>query len=199
MFEQFTKEARFAVIQAQEEARDLAHTWIGSEHLLVAVAAQEGAPGAATLARLGITPAACRAALTPAGPLGDGDAEALRALGIDLDAVRARAEERFGPGALGPQEEEPARTRRRGLPFGRNRGGAKGSRSHIPFTPRAKKALERSLREALARKDHRIGLEHVLLGVLHPEDAVTAGVLRRLGTDSATVRAGLVADLDRAA
>ncbi|SPE64135.1 putative ATP-dependent Clp protease ATP-binding subunit [Streptomyces netropsis] len=199
MFEQFTKEARFAVIQAQEEARDLAHTWIGSEHLLVAVAAQEGAPGAATLARLGITPAACRAALTPAGPLDAGDAEALRALGIDLDAVRARAEERFGPGALGPGPEEPAPARRRGLPFGRHRGGAKGPRSHIPFTPRAKKALERSLREALARKDNRIGLEHVLLGVLHPEDAVTAGLLRRLGTDPATVRAGLVADLDRAA
>ncbi|MEV4874380.1 Clp protease N-terminal domain-containing protein [Streptomyces syringium] len=197
MFEQFTKEARFAVIQAQEEARGLAHTWIGSEHLLVAVAAQEGAPGAATLARLGITPAACRAALTPAGPLDAGDAEALRALGIDLDAVRARAEERFGPGALGSREEEPVK--KRGLPFGRRRGGAKGARSHIPFTPRAKKALERSLREALARKDHRIGLEHVLLGVLHPDDAVTAGVLRRLGTDPATVRAGLVADLDRAA
>ncbi|GGR29644.1 Clp protease N-terminal domain-containing protein [Streptomyces netropsis] len=197
MFERFTKEARFAVIQAQEEARDLAHTWIGSEHLLLAIATRTGAPGATTLARLGITHAALRATLTPAGPLDGGDAEALRALGIDLDAVRARAEERFGPGALGPRQEEPQA--RRVFPFGRHKGGAKGSKGHIPFTPRAKKALERSLREALARKDHHIGVEHVLLGVLAPEDAVTAGVLRRLGTDPETVRAGLMADLDAAA
>ncbi|MEV4927040.1 Clp protease N-terminal domain-containing protein [Streptomyces roseoverticillatus] len=136
--------------------------------------------------------------MAPAGPLGTGDAEALRAFGIDLEAVRARAEDTFGPGALdrpGPPEE-----RRRILPFGgRRRGDEPGRKGHIPFTPRAKKALERSLREALARKERHIGAEHVLLGILDPDDKVTAGVLRKLGTDTATVRNGILQELPRAA
>ncbi|WP_437113779.1 Clp protease N-terminal domain-containing protein [Streptomyces roseoverticillatus] len=198
MFERFTRDARIAVVQAQEEARMLGHAWIGSEHLLLGVLGQAGAPAVAAPARFGLTPEACRSALAPAGPLGTGDAEALRAFGIDLEAVRARAEDTFGPGALdrpGPPEE-----RRRILPFGgRRRGDEPGRKGHIPFTPRAKKALERSLREALARKERHIGAEHVLLGILDPDDKVTAGVLRKLGTDTATVRNGILQELPRAA
>ncbi|MFC5147014.1 Clp protease N-terminal domain-containing protein [Streptomyces aureoversilis] len=197
MFERFTRDARVAVVQAQEEARTLGHPWIGSEHLLLGVLMQDGAPGVATLARFGITPERCRSAVAPAGALGTDDAEALRAFGIDLEAVRAQAEGTFGPGALdrtGPPEER----RRRFLPFGRRRGEP-GGQGHIPFTPRAKKALERSLREALARKERHIGAEHVLLGILHPDDKVTGGVLRKLGTDAVAVRNGILADLPGAA
>ncbi|MEH6378338.1 Clp protease N-terminal domain-containing protein [Streptomyces sp. KLMMK] len=196
MFERFTRDARVAVVQAQEEARTLGHPWIGSEHLLLGVLMQDGAPGVATLARFGITPETCRSAVAPAGSLGTDDAEALRAFGIDLEAVRAQAEGTFGPGALdrpGPQEE-----RRRILPFGRRRSEP-GRQGHIPFTPRAKKALNRSLREALARKERHIGAEHVLLGILDPDDKVTGGVLRQLGTDAVAVRNGILADLPGAA
>ncbi|QLE74639.1 Clp protease [Streptomyces rectiverticillatus] len=196
MFERFTRDARVAVVQAQEEARTLGHAWIGSEHLLLGVLMQDGAPGVATLARFGITPETCRRALAPAGALGTDDAEALRAFGIDLEAVRAQAEGTFGPGALdrpGPPEE-----RRRILPFGRRRNEA-GRQGHIPFTPRAKKALSRSLREALARKERHIGAEHVLLGILDPDDKMTGGVLRKLGTDAVAVRNGILADLPGAA
>ncbi|MGK5732286.1 Clp protease N-terminal domain-containing protein [Streptomyces sp. URMC 124] len=197
MFERFTRDARVAVVQAQEEARALGHAWIGSEHLLLGVLMQDGAPGVATLARFGITHEACRSAVAPAGALGTDDAEALRALGIDLEAVRTRAEGAFGPGALdlpGPPQERP-----RILPFGRRRSEPAAGKGHLPFTPRAKKALERSLREALARKDRRIGAEHVLLGILDPGDKVTDGVLRKLGTDAAAVRSGVLADLPHAA
>ncbi len=192
MFERFTKDAREAVVSAQEEARALDHAWIGPEHLLLGVVARTGAPGARTLARLGITPEACRAAIGSPRPFDDGDAEALRAFGIDLEAVRGRAEDAFGPGALdAPPPAGPAPRRL----FGR--GG--GTKAHVPFTRRAKKALERSLREALALRDRRIGVEHVLLGILDAEDTVTAGVLRRLGTDPATLRSGVLADLAQAA
>nr|WP_223268116.1 Clp protease N-terminal domain-containing protein [Streptosporangium nondiastaticum] len=53
--------------------------------------------------------------------------------------------------------------------------------------------------EALARKDRHIGAEHVVLGVLDPDDKVTAGLLRKLGTDTATVRNGILQELPRAA
>ncbi|MGK5544435.1 Clp protease N-terminal domain-containing protein [Streptomyces sp. URMC 127] len=196
MFERFTRDARVAVIQAQEEARALGHAWIGSEHLLLGVLGGADTAVVATLARFGVTPEACRSALVPTGHLGTGDAEALRAFGIDLEAVRARAEDAFGPGALdrpGPPEE-----RRRLLPFGRRRDEP-ARKGHIPFTRRAKKALERSLREALARKERHIGPEHVVLGILDPDDRVTDGMLRKLGTDTATVRNGILQDLPRAA
>ncbi|MEU7134326.1 Clp protease N-terminal domain-containing protein [Streptomyces sp. NPDC046261] len=105
--------------------------------------------------------------------------------------MRGRAEDAFGPGALDAPPAGPAPRRL----FGR--GGT--ATAHIPFTRRAKKALERSLREALELRDRRIGVEHVLLGILDAEDKATAGVLRRLGTDPATLRAGVLADLRRAA
>ncbi|CAM5356663.1 Clp protease N-terminal domain-containing protein [Streptomyces abikoensis] len=196
MFERFTRDARVAVIQAQEEARALGHAWIGSEHLLLGVLGRADTGVVATLARFGITPEACRSALAPTGPLGTGDAEALRAFGIDLEAVRARAEDTFGPGAL--DRPGPPGERRRLLPFGRRRDEP-ARKGHIPFTRRAKKALERSLREALARKDRHIGPEHVVLGILDPDDKVTDGMLRRLGTDTATVRNGILQELPRAA
>ena len=86
---------------------------------------------------------------------GDVDADALAALGIDLDEVRRRVEEAFGPGAL-----DRARAPKR-----RFLGG------HIPFAKEAKKALELALREALALKHNYIGTEHILLGLLHAEGA----------------------------
>jgi ATP-dependent Clp protease ATP-binding subunit ClpC len=58
----------------------------------------------------------------------------------------------------------------------------------IPFTPRAKKALERSLREALALNHRYIGTEHVLLGVVHEENGVAARILEEVGAGAGKVR-----------
>ncbi|MFI9203037.1 Clp protease N-terminal domain-containing protein [Streptomyces sp. NPDC053048] len=202
MFERFTKDARVAIISAQEEARALGHGRIGPGHLLLGVTTCSGATGTATLIRLGITPEALRDALAaagaPAAPFDEEDAQALRAFGIDLEAVRGQAEKVFGPGALDSPPPAPA-GEGRGFLRGRESGSPVARKPHIPFEREAKKALEQSLRATLERKDRSIGTEHVVLGVLDAGGGATADVLGRLGTDPAAVRAGLLADLDRAA
>jgi ATP-dependent Clp protease ATP-binding subunit ClpC len=83
---------------------------------------------------------------------------ALTELGISLDAVRAQVEAEIGQGSEAP-------------------GG------HIPFTPRAKKVLELSLREALALGHNYIGTEHILLGLIREGEGVAAQVFVKLGAD----------------
>ena len=85
-------------------------------------------------------------------------ARSLESLGISLDAVRQQVEEIIGRGQQAPS-------------------------GHIPFTPRAKKVLELSLREALQLGHGYIGTEHILLGLLREGDGVAAQVLVRLGAD----------------
>jgi ATP-dependent Clp protease ATP-binding subunit ClpA len=95
---------------------------------------------------------------------GDGvAAKALESLGISLEAVRAQVEEIIGQGQQ--------------IPSG-----------HIPFTPRAKKVMELSLREALQLGHDYIGTEHILLGLIREGDGVAAQVLIRLGADLNRVR-----------
>ncbi len=168
MFERFTREARDAVEVAHNEASALGHCWLGTEHLLLGVAADGGRAGSALNAR-GATPAKLRAALveTLEEPL---DADALASIGIDLEAVRRRAEAAFGPGALERGRRRPGR----------------GSRARL--TPRAKKSLELALREAIAAGDRHIGAEHVLLGVLRDKEALATRVLRRADVDVEELR-----------
>jgi ATP-dependent Clp protease ATP-binding subunit ClpC len=97
---------------------------------------------------------------------------ALRSLGIRLGAVRQQVEEIIGQGGSSPS-------------------------GHIPFTPRAKKVLELSLREALQLGHNYIGTEHILLGLVREGEGVAAQVLVKLGANLPTVRARvlqLVAD-----
>ena len=90
-------------------------------------------------------------------------AKGLEALGISLDAVRTQVEEIIGQGQQAPS-------------------------GHIPFTPRAKKVLELSLREALQLGHNYIGTEHILLGLIREGDGVAAQVLVKLGADLNRVR-----------
>jgi ATP-dependent Clp protease ATP-binding subunit ClpA len=167
MFERFTKEARAVVLVAQEEATALEADRIGSEHLLLGLAAEQGT-AARVLEPLGLGHAEVRAELEQAR---DGlDADALASIGIDLDEVRRRVEESFGPGALG--------------------GHRKGRR---PFSPGAKKALELALREAIALGDRHIGSEHILLGVMRDPGGRVADVLRRRKQTPEAVRAAVMA------
>lgn len=106
MFERFSDNARAVVIRAQDHARGLGHRYIGCEHLLLAVAST-GEPASAVLREQGITPEAVTTEIVRfvgRGPSAElfnaADHNALAAIGIDLDAVRARIEEVFGPGAL---------------------------------------------------------------------------------------------------
>ena len=90
-------------------------------------------------------------------------AKALESLGISLDAVRQQVEEIIGQGQQAPS-------------------------GHIPFTPRAKKVFELSLREALQLGHDHIGTEHILLGLIREGDGVAAQVLVKLGADLNRVR-----------
>jgi ATP-dependent Clp protease ATP-binding subunit ClpA len=169
MFERFTQPVREAVVAAQAEARALGHDWIGTEHLLLGIAAG-GTRAARVLAEAGATSEALHGALYEeiGQPL---DAGALATLGIDLEEVRRRVEASFGEGAL-----ERGRSRRSGF---------------VPFTKRAKKALELGLREAAVAGDREIGAEHLVLGLLRDPGTVAAAMLARTGADTAALRAAL--------
>lgn len=167
MFERFTRDARAVVVHAQEIARERHDALIGPEHLLLGLYAVPGGPAVAVLATAGIAQADVEADLArpPAA-----DAEALATLGIDLDEVRSRVEEAFGPGALD-------RTR-----------AARGrfATGHIPFDGGAKKALELALREAVRMRSGEIGTQHVLLGLLH--DGRARDLLAARGLDLQAAR-----------
>jgi ATP-dependent Clp protease ATP-binding subunit ClpA len=136
VFERFTDRARRVLVLAQEEARLLNHSFIGTEHILL-------------------------------GLIHEGEglaAKALESLGISLEAVREKVEETIGPASAGPTGDSP------------------------PFTPRAKKVLELSLREALQLGHNYIGTEHILLGLVREDEGVGAQVLVSLGADLPRVR-----------
>jgi len=199
MFERFTQEARAVVVHAQDEARALGHNWIGCEHLLLGILAVPGTASVAVLARFGVTAENFRATVVdligPGGQFSATDADALRALGIDLDEVRRRVEASFGAGAL----NLTPRRRRRRLPWRRRQDYCVPGPGHIPFTPRAKNALQLALREALALKSRHIGVEHVLLGILRLKDNAGVELLRHLRVAPQAVRAQLLAELGKAA
>jgi ATP-dependent Clp protease ATP-binding subunit ClpA len=181
MFERFTDRARAAVTDAQVVARRLGHGCIGTEHLLLGLL-ETGGLAAQVLAGAGVTAAAVERevlAEVGRGPLGTGDAEALGAIGIDLDEVRRRVEASFGKGAL---HWRP----------GRDCRGERPRLGHIPFSPRSKKVLELSLREALALKHRYIGTEHILLGLIREGEGLAMLVLTRLGAGPQLLRARLL-------
>jgi ATP-dependent Clp protease ATP-binding subunit ClpA len=179
MFERFTDRAREVTVDAQVVARRLGHSHIGTEHLLLGLLETDGI-AAQVLSGLGVTPVAVEREIVREvgrGPLGTGDAEALGAIGIDLDEVRRRMEASFGPGALHWHPDPHCR------------GDRPRPGGHIPFSPRAKKVLELSLREALALKHRHIGTEHILLGLVREGEGLAMLVLTRLGAGPQAIRA----------
>src|ERR671924_2305291 len=90
-------------------------------------------------------------------------AKALESLGISLEAVRQQVEEIIGQGQQAPS-------------------------GHIPFTPRAKKVLELSLREALQLGHNYIRTEHILLGLIRETDGVAVRILHDFDADAETIR-----------
>jgi hypothetical protein len=134
----FTARARRAVRQAQREARDLGHGWLGTEHLLLGVLHDPDALATIVLAELGVT---------------------------RDDVVRAIVDSPF----------EPGRPRR-----------------HLPFTPLAKAALDRTLVEALELGHNYIGTEHIVLALHHVEEGVARKVLRGKGVERDALRRAIV-------
>jgi ATP-dependent Clp protease ATP-binding subunit ClpC len=130
VFERFTDRARRVLVLAQEEARLLNHSFIGTEHILLGLIHEHDGIAAQALERCGIT----------------------------LQAVRIQVEEIIGQAGTPPA----------GSP---------------PLTPRAKKVLELSLREASQLGHSHIGTEHLLLGLIREGEGVWAKVIEVLGVD----------------
>lgn len=181
MFERFTRDARQAVVLAQEEARQLHHRYIGTEHLLLGLLGQRETPSSQVLSQHGINREQAFEAVVRYVGTDDLDADALATVGIDLSAVRERVEATFGKGAL----DKPAQS-----PRGRSRVPG-----HIPFTPRAKKVLELSLREALNLKHNYIGDGHILLGLLREGEGVAMKVIHDRGVDTDAVHTNITTAL----
>ena len=128
MFERFTDRARRVVVHAQEESRQLNHTYIGTEHILLGIIKEGEGVGAM----------------------------ALKALGVSLEQLRTEVETTIGK-------------------------GTSPMLGHIPFTPRAKKVLELSVREALRYRHNYIGTEHLLLALIREGEGVGARALTNTG------------------
>jgi len=135
VFERFTERARQVVVFAQDEARQLRHNYIGTEHLLLGLLREEEGLAARLLGSLGVT----------------------------REDVREQVGAIIGT-------------------------GDKVSSGQIPFTPRAKKVLELSLREAVSLGHRYIGTEHILLGIVSENEGVAAQILLDLGWDADKIR-----------
>jgi ATP-dependent Clp protease ATP-binding subunit ClpA len=195
MLERFTKPARQVVLGAREQARELGHHFVGTEHILLALLATEGSdPAVEALRESGVEVATVRADIMRIVGHGertdddqdDFDAEALRAIGIDPDAVRAKLEETFGAGAM-----DWLRTP--------DRSSSRHGSRRIGFTRRGKKVLELSLREAVRLHYGYIDTPHILLGLLREGRGIAVHVLRNSGVNVTELRRRVLASLDQAA
>jgi ATP-dependent Clp protease ATP-binding subunit ClpA len=187
VFERFSRNARVAVALAHEEACELSDRETGSQHLLLGVLQAAGPGLSAVLNGYGLTAEVVRARLAEASTSDqafDEDADALRAIGIDLGAVRDSVARTFGADAYEAAVPRSGRRRRR--------------HGHVPFTRSAKKVLELALREALAHKDNEIRCDHILLGILRGGDKTAIGLVTE-HVYSAHLRAAVLKLMDKAA
>ena len=159
MTQRFSGECRQVVGRAHEQARQLGHPFLGTEHLLLALLDEAD----------GYTAAALRSSGTDTGDIrrqilwmiGDRlDAEALTSLGIDLQRVREVTEKRFGAGALA--------STRWPTPI----------KGHLPLTRRVKTVLELSARAARRLGQQTIRPEHLMLGILDDGAGVAVRALK---------------------
>lgn len=139
LFERFTESGQRVLLQAREEARQLRHSFVGTEHILLALLHEKE----------GIA------------------AQVLDSLSIKADDVRSRVSRVLAADITNP----------------------------IRFTPRAKKVVELSMQEALARRQWRAETEHILLALARDSDGIAARILRDFGVDGKKIRSETLARL----
>jgi ATP-dependent Clp protease ATP-binding subunit ClpA len=169
VFERFTSEARAVVAAGQDEARAWRAGSIEPVHLLLALSADPGRAGQILRAAGAGHDVLADAVARVGGPL---DAEALAAVGIDLERVRVATEAAFGPGALETVSRSPS--------------------GHIPFAEAGKRTLAEAVQAAARTRAGSIHSGHLLLGVLSVGDGVVDRVLRQVGADPADLRRRVV-------
>ena len=194
MFERFTPSARDVVVRAAAEAERRDSPAVGVEHVLLVLVDGRFEETARALELAGLTPERMAALVRDLeltarrGGLGPADAEALRSIGIDVDAIVAGVEAAHGTGALAPPQRrhrKPALRRRRRAAARRPRPG-----HHRPFSADAKRALERGLHEAVRHGDRELTPVHLLLGIVGGDDPVGQALAAR-GVTPEVVRSAL--------
>jgi ATP-dependent Clp protease ATP-binding subunit ClpA len=194
MFERFTDKARSVVILAKTKATERGDDEVRPIHMLYGLVATDGL-AARALAGLGVDAAGVERELAKTRPDGHGppgdaardDAEALAAIGIDLEEIKRKIEESFGPGALVR------------VPL-THKGPLTWSGGRLPLNDQAKLSLALALKEARALRHNYVGTEHLLLGLLrvaerNPHGEFAAATLRDLGLDLATARDRVLAEV----
>jgi ATP-dependent Clp protease ATP-binding subunit ClpA len=155
MFNRFTEDARRAVTFADEMASRNGHQKITPAHLLIGIVLAGGI-GARIATSHGVEAAALEQALTgrAAGPAGlnEDEVAALRAIGVDAEAISRKVTEAFGRGALDDVIRTPSR------------------RPRLRMGDEAKEVLTQALREATVLKHGSIGTEHILLALLAADE-----------------------------
>ena len=177
MFERFTRPARAVVESASAYAQQTSSGETRPEHLLHGLLEDPTCLAVRVLAEVGAPLDGLRAELARrrqeyVDGLDADDAEALRVIGIDLEEVARRIEHNLG-----------GRSARKGRPR---------------FSRASKKALELSLREALALRHNYIGTEHLLLGLVRVEDRVVTDTLGAFGVQRDSLRAAVAEAVRRA-
>jgi ATP-dependent Clp protease ATP-binding subunit ClpA len=177
VFERFTELAKRAIVASQDAALSLGHDFIGTEHLLLGLVSTGGTAGevlrqhGVELSRARDETAQLLAAAGVPATGGQPARDALSMIGIDVSEIQRRADDIFGPGAF-----------------------------HFPrpaYTPRAKNALELTLREADGLGHQQIDTEDMLLGLLAQSESPALRVLAALDVDAAAVRQSVLDRLGR--
>jgi len=186
MFERFTEGSRTVLVEAHHLAADLGSSYVGVAHLLYGCADGREETAGGPLRDCGITSAYVRGRLPRRTDQRSTtiDPDALRAIGIDFDGVRAAVEALFGPGALDDAADRRSSTGRVRKP---------------PFSPQAKRAIEHSLRVALELHHCSIVPGHLLLALLRLADDFVLSALDESGTTVAELSAAVLTQVSLAA
>ena len=168
----YRKEAHRTLEVARLEARNLNHNYIGTEHLLLAMTVDDLGAASRVLGECGVTEIGLKSQVVreveaAQERLTETDAEALAAVGIDLDEVRRRVEDSFGAFAL---DTPPL------------------CHTGTPFTDKAMRALHATPHHARRLGHRQVGPEHLLLALMDDESALAVRLVRRLGTTPEALR-----------
>ena len=197
MFERLDSDAQAILTEAIAEAKRMRHGYLGTEHVLIALASSPTVLPEEVRVHLPVSAAVVRDQLNREVGAGVGmasDEALLASLGIDLDAIRRRAEATFGPAAL---DRVSVRPRRRWRPRLASVGRARPRCfpmliDSLGVMPRVKRALERACA-------HQAGLASstgLLLSIVEDDDATATRLLVGLGQDLEALRAGLRAAVE---
>ncbi len=188
-----TRDAVAVAIGAYEHALRLGHRYLGSEHFLLALASANQ-PTGTVLREHGVTPERVEEEIARRAGValfGDLDRDALAAIGIDVNAVRASIEASFGPDVLTSASQALHREPRVRRLDPRRVSGAGRAGGFLRHSPGAEQSLHIAHAAAQARHDTQITVEHLALGLLAASEGPVPSILSELAVSAAQLRAAI--------